>query len=228
MRFHNNDYLEKPYDDTDMTYDIDKHQYVLVYDYSKNETGIDLAELWGSPDNADGILGIISNVSYTVLSKYKDNTKYYERTLYWLTHSKKGRDFVKRLMLDMVRYNHEDGGMFIAYQTGINLQEMKDLQIQLHHAFSAVAEQIIEKYGQQARIETMNINNMTRFDTLEDLIAYMLSEGLITQEQHDLVEEITDIPYSYKYRTFVNAQEQYVCEDMLTFKKAMEKFGVEW
>lgn len=228
MRFYTNDYLAKPYNDTSMKYDIDKHQYILSYDYSKNETGIDLAELWVTKENAEGILMLISNVSYTVLSKYKDNTKYYERTLYWLSHSKKGRDFIKRLMLDMVRYNHEDGGMFIAYQTGINLQEMKDVQVQLHHAFSAVAEQIMEKYGQQARIELMNINIMTRFNTLEELLTYMVAQGFITQEIADTVEEITDIPYNYKYKTFINAQEQYVCEDMLTFKKAMERLGVDW
>lgn len=228
MRFYDNDYLTKPYNDEGMTYDVDKHQYVLVHDYSLNQTGVDLVELWGDSDNANGILKIISNVSYTALSQYKDNTKYYDRTLYWLSHSKKGRDFIKRLMLDMVRYNHEDGGLFIAYQTGINLQEMKDLQMELHHAYSAVAEQIMEKYGQQARVEVMNINSMARFENLDGLLAYMVFQNLITQEQADLVEEIKDIPYSYKYRTFINAQEQYVCEDMLTFKKAMEKFGVDW
>ncbi len=228
MRFYDNDFLVKPFNDDKMSYDIEKHQYILDLDYSLQETGVSLVELWGNNDNANGILMIISNVSYTILSKYKDNTKYYDRTLYWLSHSKKGRDFIKNLMLDMVRYNHEDGGMFIAYQTGINLQEMKDVQVQLHHAYSAIAEQIMEKYGQQARVELMNINTMSRFSNLNDLLTYMLSESLITQEQLDLVEEIKDIPYNYKYKVFINAQEQFVCEDTLTFKKAMEKFGVDW
>lgn len=221
-----NDFV-KPFDDEKMKYIFADHRYVLEIDHQQFETGINLSLVWGGIDNALLYLELVSDVCYTFVAKFKDS-KYFHRLLYYMAHSKEMRRAINELMLDTVRYNHEDGGFMIAYQSGVNLHEMKELRLKIENAVSVVGDKIVKNFGLQQRLNNFNINEMTYFEDLQEVLDYLFSQSLITEETYDFAEDINDIPYDYRYRVFVNPKGEYVYENMRTFENAMEQFGVEW
>jgi len=144
------DFLTRPYNDETLEYDYDTHQYYMTLDASFNNTGIDLVELWQGEENAQFYLKLISNVLYTVILRFKDE-KYREKTLYYLSHSKKARKALIKLIVDTVHYNHSGGGFMTAYQTGINLHEMKSLRIEPEQFVSPIANEIMKNNGLETR-----------------------------------------------------------------------------
>lgn len=222
-----NDDYTKPYDDEKMTYEFALHKYKLDLDHAQYHTGINLSLIWNGNDNANLYLEQIRDVVYTFILRYKDS-KYYTRMLYYLSHSESAREGLRQIMLDTVTYNYEDGGFKIAYQTGINLHEMKDIDIKIEEAVSVIAEEIMFNYGMKQRFQNINLNTFERFDLLEDLVDHMVDESLITAEQAEDIETLDDIPTSYKYRTFINYKLQYVIENLITFEEEMETYGDDW
>ena len=61
------------------------------------------------------------------------------------------RKAVEEIMIDTIIYNFEDGGFLVAYQTGVNLKEMKELPMKIEMAVSVVGENIVRKHGLQDR-----------------------------------------------------------------------------
>ena len=216
-----------PYDDDKLKYIYTNHRYVLELDNQASATGIDLVTLWQGNDNALMYLEMVSDVCYTYILRFKDS-KYFLRMLYYLSHSEEMRRALYEMMIDTVRYNHEDGGFMIAYQTGINLHEMKELRLKIENAVSVIGDQIIRNYGLQQRVNNINMNDMTYFDTLTGLTDYLVELGYITAEDADIVEEVNDLAYDYRYRCFVNTKGQYVYEDVLTFETALDGYGSDW
>lgn len=146
MAIPTNDFLEQPYSDERMDYDIDLHRYKLTVDRANWLTGLDLLEIWNGQDILDWYLEYVARVAYAYIYALKD-TKYKLRMEYYLSHSKYMREALEEFMVDIVAYNHEDGGFLVAYQTGINLKEMTELPMNIKNAVGVVGAKIAENYG---------------------------------------------------------------------------------
>jgi hypothetical protein len=221
-----NDYVA-PYDDSQMKYSLDRHYYIPELDYIEYETGINLSLIWQGIDNAKWYLDRVASVVHTYVLQFRD-TKFHTRLVYYLSHSEFARQALSKIFVDIVQYNHEDGGFLIAYQTGVNLHEMKDIEIKIKMAMSVIGDQIIKNLGLKQRYDNINRNTFTYYDTLEDLVEYLEDESIVTEEEAEEIEDVTDIPTSYLYRTFINTKGQYVYEDLRTFETAMLTYGVDW
>lgn len=227
MLTYKDDFLTVPYDDADMHYIKKKHQYVLELDKATYETAINLSLIWGGNDNAIWYLQKVSDVLYTYVLRYKDS-RYLTRMLYYMSHSKEMRRALFEIMIDVIEYNFEDGGFMIAYQTGVNLHEMKDIDIKIEMAVSRVADEMIKKFGLQQRFMNMSLNQFQKFDTFAELTAYLISEGYASEDDLEDLTETDEIPTNYKFRAFVNYKGEYVCENLVTFEDAMLTYGTAW
>lgn len=148
MAIPTNDFVTKPYKDDSMFYDVKLHQYVLDLDYAMFETGLgDLTIDLGGIDNAKWLLEWVSRTAYTYIRQFKDS-KFERRLSYYLSHSKQAREAIKRLMIDILFYTEQEGGLFMAYITGINLQEAKNMTtLSLKTAVGTIGDQIARNYG---------------------------------------------------------------------------------
>lgn len=142
------DFITRPFDDDKMYYDLDRHQYILQLDYAMHETGLgELIADMGDRDNAIWLLEWVSNTAYTYIRSFKDS-KFEKRLTYYMSHSKRMRDAIRRLMIDILFYTEQEGGLFMAYITGINLQEVKNLTtVTLKTAVGTIGDQIVRNYG---------------------------------------------------------------------------------
>ena len=140
------DRLLAPFDDDKMNYLTEYHRYELLPEMADFQTGLNLSELWQGNDNVLWYLSAISEVTYTILERLKD-AKYRERFQYYLSHSNKNREAIFKIMVDTIQYNFEDGGFLIAYQTGINLHEMKEIRMKPEFFLSPIAQEIIKNTG---------------------------------------------------------------------------------
>lgn len=138
------DFLAQPYNDEKMKYNYDLHAYMLDIDYAMTMTGLgDLINDMDGRENAEWLMEWISRVSYEYIRSFKD-AKFYNRLTYYLSHSKRARDILERFMLDILFYIEQEGGLFMAYVTGINLQEAKNItNISLKTAVGVIGDQII-------------------------------------------------------------------------------------
>ncbi len=146
------DFLNKPYDDGKLKYNYDLHQYILNVDNAMFETGMgDLVLDMQGVENVEWYLSWISRVTYDYIRSFKDS-KYYKRLDYFLSHSKEMRVAIERIMLDVLFYSEQEGGLFMAYITGINLQEAQNITtLKLKTVVGLIADQIIMNYGLKER-----------------------------------------------------------------------------
>ena len=142
-------FVTKPYEDDKMIYDVNLHQYILTYDYASEASG------WGSDmindldgeENVEWYLKQVSNVVYNYIRSMKDS-KFQNRLEYYLSHSERVRNDLMRLMVDIVIYNMQEGGMFMAYVTGVNLQEAQNItNIDIKTAVGILGDQLIRNHG---------------------------------------------------------------------------------
>ena len=149
------DRLNNPFNDDKMFYDYKDNRYVLQLDYAVEQTGqgdlvLELSSD-GTDDNAQWLMKQVSRVAYEYIRSFKD-AKFQDRLTYWLSHSKSAREAIRKLMLDMVTYTQQEGGLFTAYITGINLQEAKNItDISLKTAVGIIGHQIVMNYGLSER-----------------------------------------------------------------------------
>lgn len=143
-------FLAEPYNDNKMRYDFIKHLYVLEVDKVKAE-GIDLVRLWGSKENAEAILELLSTNIYAYILSYKDS-KYRDEMLYYLSHSSKVRSDIYEILIDGCWYLRQEAGMMIAYTHGINLLQSKEVKIGLENIVSIIGEQKIKNTDLANRI----------------------------------------------------------------------------
>lgn len=137
-----------PFDDEKMYYNYDLHQYVLQIEDAMFETGLgDLSLDMGGADNVKWLLEWVSRTVYTYIRSFKDS-KFERRLTYQLSHSKRLREAIRRLMLDVLFYTEQEGGLFMTYITGINLQEAKNMTtLSLKTAVGLMGDQIVKNYG---------------------------------------------------------------------------------
>ena len=109
-----------------MTYNKEKHRYVLDLDYAVYETGLaDLIEeisIDGTNDNALWLMDLVSHVCYEYIRSFKDS-RFDKRLTYYLAHSKSMRNAIKKLMVDtfiLTKVVYSQG-----YVAGINLQALR-------------------------------------------------------------------------------------------------------
>ena len=150
MAIPTHDFLSKPYDDEKMKYNYDSHRYELLLSNAYKVTGINLSMLWQGDDNAQGYLNMIADVADTFVSKFKDS-KYYNKMRYYISHSRQMREAMYELMIDTIRYNFRNGGFMVAYETGINLNEMKELRLKIENAMSVIGDQVAMKHDLKNR-----------------------------------------------------------------------------
>lgn len=146
------DYVE-PYNDSDMIYNYEEHRYVLTVDYIKNMVGEDEtlnAEL-DIEERAKIFTDFVSRATYDYIHSNKD-PKYYEKTLYYLSHSAMARETIKKVMIDVAYYTTVEGGYENSYLTGINLQENTQLKVELDTAVGVRGKNIIHFSGLGVRI----------------------------------------------------------------------------
>lgn len=221
MAIPNNDFIQVPYNDQDLIYDVVNHRYVATVDVVMRGSYVNLINDWGSEENAQSYLDLMSNVIYDViLSKKPSEQKLLMQ--YYLSHSKYARNEILNLFLDTVWYNRRDGGFMMAYNTGANLNQGKMIEFGIDKTLSPIAKQKITNSGFGTRYLNINLNIVNKFDTLDEVKDYLLDKDFITQDEYDEIKNINDVPKSNFYILYQNYTEQFVLEDLLTYKKIKE------
>lgn len=215
-----------PQPDDYMDYDYFTHQYIPRVEKLSSNIYLDLTTMWGSEENAQSYLDLLRKVVYDIILSFKDGTKYKNAMLYYLSHSKEAREWLWEIFSDTAWYNFRDGGFMLGYNSGANINLGKEIKFTIEQALSPVARQKIMNDEMGARIMKYTLNDFTYFDTLDELKAYMVSESLITSDESLLVLELSDMPKSYKYRVFINRENKYTIEDLLTYDKIIASMKI--
>jgi hypothetical protein len=124
--------FQNPYSDSDMTYDITSHRYILTEEFVRNQ-GIDLnliLETEMSPDPANVPALFLNRVSLLVYSNIYNYGRQFEDKQYLISCGSIYRDVIKEAMLERVMYIYNSGdlssksGALISQGTRV---EVKDL-----------------------------------------------------------------------------------------------------
>jgi hypothetical protein len=221
----NYDFIETPYEDSHMKYNIDFSRYILDIDHSKYALGSDeWVSKIGGIDNAKWTLDHMSKAIYEAFLFYKDS-KYYDKTLYYLAHSKRMREVVYKALVDILIYADQDGGLYTAYSTGLNFNEMAKFDMTLINYIGQMANVIIVNGGIAERLPKFDLDRLTtEYETREELIAYMEKQGYLTASEYE--DETTLIPNSPLYHITSDCYGKYIFYEFYQFD--ISKKGVEW
>jgi hypothetical protein len=142
------DFIVKPIQDTRATYDLKTRQYIVTEDFITNECGwASFTSDVGGRENGEWYRNLLSFNVYEYVRSFKD-AKFLNRLNYYLSHSVSAREDLLQVMRNVVAYNMQEGGMFMAYVTGINLQEAKNItNIAMKTVVGLVADQFIKNHG---------------------------------------------------------------------------------
>lgn len=174
------DFINAPYDDTYLIYNRVFHRYVINLNYFIEAIGDDtIITKLGGNDNAQWILDHTSEVTYSVIDSYTDS-KYRDKMRYYFSHSKRIREWLIKTMRDVLIYDDADGGVYTAYATGINFNEMKAFDMILTNYIGRMAQQIMINGGLAERIPRFDLDRVTsQFSNKHDLLEYMALKGYI-------------------------------------------------
>jgi hypothetical protein len=217
------DILEKPYDDNFMAYNYAENRYVPLVDGITSDSYVNLVVDWGTKENAQSYLDLVSRVVYEVALSFKDQ-KYRLKEAYYLSHSKEARELLMRLFSDTVWYNRRDGGFMMAYNSGANLNQGKLIEFGIDKAISPIAMQLIKNSILGTKYFTIDINTKVIYDTLAELLVALVVGGYITQAESDVVtasELLSDLPYNEAYEAFLLDSGKYLFTDLETLAKAV-------
>jgi hypothetical protein len=113
----------------------------------------------------------------------------------------------------------------LVYSSGINMEQMKEFKLDLERALSPVERAIIDNSFLGTRILETNFNMITKYDTFVALKDQMLTDTLITQDEYDNAESITDLMNVLKvrlrYRIYINEDLKYCLEDTKTYENVI-------
>ena len=213
------DYLSAPYQEPDMAgllYNKVESRYIPSIDFVSKNAYVNLIGVWGSEENAQSYLDLLSSVVYTYILSHYDN-KYRYQVLWFMAHSKQVRNALIQIFVNTVWYNHRDGGFMLVYSSGINMDQMKEFSLDLKRALSPVERQIIDNSFLGTRILETNYNEVVKYDTFELLLAGMVTSSAITQDEADDCEDIDDVldilKVRVRYRIYINEDLKYCLED---------------
>lgn len=210
------DYLEAPYTDDNMIYDKVESRYIATHDMVVKNGYINLLRALKTPEGVQSYLDLVSTAVYTYILSHYDN-KYRYAVLWYMAHSKQIRNALMQIYISSVWYNHRDGGFLVVYQSGINLDQMKDIKMDITKAFSPIERQIIDNSFLGTRILETNFNVINKYSTITLLKEAMVTQGIITQEEADACDsssELLAIPkVRARYRIYLNEDYDYCLED---------------
>ena len=222
-----NDFLERPYDDIYMKYNYEENRYVLTID-GANSSNMDIIYVMGDAETTNEYLDLLSRSLYTVFLSNKDS-KYHNKQLWVLSHSKTFRQAIYKIFLDAVWYNFRSGGFMTAYQTGINLNEMKQLDIKLDLVISIIGKTMAKNMGILERVPRYKITKSTYYDTIDDFKDGLVLLNIYTEEELENVTSIDEINSKNQYYLYYSIiKSKYVIEDNSYYEKQMALKGVEW
>lgn len=136
-----------PYNDTDMRYDYKDHRYILEVEYASWAVARNLVGKYGSVENVEALLETMARVVYEYVLSFK-KSEYKKKMTYYLSHSMEIRESIRKVMVDVLWYGFQEGGWAMAYVTGINLQEAKNIDnIKLKTAVGMVADAMVQSHG---------------------------------------------------------------------------------
>jgi len=218
------DFIEKPVDDTLMVYDYKENRFIALVDAIIKNSYVNLAIDWGNKTNAQSYLDLLSRVVYEVILSFKDQ-KYRNKMLYYLSHSLEARQVLLMIFSDTVWYNRRDGGFLMAYNSGANLNRGKLIEFGIDKTLSPIAKQMIKNTIFGTRRLTIDINTRITYDTLADLLVYLVAQSYITQDESDVVtesEDLDDLPFHEDYDVIILDNEKYLFTDLETLSKAVQ------
>ena len=218
------DKLTAPLVDKFMAYDFNEHRYIALVDGILKDAYVNLIIDWGTKENAQSYLDLVSRVIYEVILSYKDE-KYKNTMLYYMAHSKKMRREIQKIFNDSIWYNRRDGGFMMAYNTGANLNQGKLIEFGIDKAISSIAHQIIRNSPLGTRYMTVDINEKQTFASLTTLLAYLVSESIITSDESDVVtasEDLNDLPYTEDYQLITLENDRYLYTNIKSIKSYVE------
>jgi len=142
------DFINKPIQDARATYDFKTHQYVATESFITNECGwASFTSDVGGRENGEWYLKLLSFNVYEYIRSFKD-AKFLKRLNYYLSHSSTAREDIIQLMKNVIAYNLQEGGMFMAYVTGINLQEATNItNIHIKTLVGIIGHQFVINHG---------------------------------------------------------------------------------
>lgn len=215
------DYLDRPFVDEDMLYDIVESRYIPTSDFVLKNGYINLLTVWKTPEGVQSYLDLLSRVIQTYILSHYDN-KYRYVILWYMAHSKQIRNALMQIYASSVWYNHRDGGFLIAYSSGLNFDQMKEIKFDIKRVVSPVEAQIIDNSFLGTRILEINYNDITRFETYDLLKAKLVTLGVLTQNEANDCESIRDLnsfkKVRIRYRIYQNEKEDYCLEDTKTYE----------
>ena len=222
------DFLERPSLDKFMTYDNNEHRYVALVDGILKDAYVNLIIDWGTKENAQSYLDLVSRVIYEVILSFKDE-KYKNTMLYYMAHSKKMRREIQKIFYDAIWYNRRDGGFMMAYNSGANLNQGKMIEFGIDKAISSIAHQIIRNSPLGTRYMTVDINEKQIFASLATLLAFLVEEGTITSDESDVVtesEDLNDLPYTEDYQLITLENDRYLYTNIKSIKSYVESMFI--
>lgn len=221
------DFLIMPFNDNYMTYNIKEHRYVLTYD-GASKSNIELKEVMYSTEFVNSYLDLLSRTVYAIFSKNKDS-KYYDKQLWHLSHSRKNREAIKTIFMDLMWYNYTSGGFMTLYQSGINLNEMKQLNLTIEEGLSVISNQMANMFGINQRVLKNDITRIFEYDTFEQLKDKLLELDLYTLDELNEFKSIKDISNKGKYTFGYNELEfKYYIIDNGYWREQLELKGTDW
>lgn len=210
------DYLDIPYENEDLVYNKIESRYIATSDMVFKNGYINLLRTLGSKEGVESYLDLVSSAVYTYILSHYDN-KYRYVILWYMAHSKQIRNALMQIFVSSVWFNHRDGGFLLIYQSGINLDQMKDIKMDITKAFSPIERQLIDNSFLGTRILETNFNEVLKYDTIDDLKTYMVTNTIITQEEADDSDTTGDLmnitKVRIRYRIYLNEDLKYCLED---------------
>jgi hypothetical protein len=97
------------------------------------------------------------------------------------------------------------------------MDQMKEFKLDLDRALSPVERQIIDNSFLGTRILETNFNEVLKYDTIDDLKTYMVTNTIITQDEADDSDTTGDLmnitKVRIRYRIYLNEDLKYCLED---------------
>ena len=220
MSIPTNDFLTIPLTDDFLDYDFNESRYLAKVAGITKDSYVNLVIDWGTPENAQSYLDLLSRVVIETILSFKDE-KYKMPMLYYMSHSKKMRIELQKIFADSVWYNRRDGGFLMAYNSGANLNQGKMIEFGIDKALSSIAKQIIKNSPLGTRYMTVDINEKQIFSSLETLLSFLVSEGYISSDEKDVVtasEDLNDLPYTEDYQLVTLENDRYLFTNIKSIK----------
>jgi len=222
------DILTAPLVDKFMIYDFNEHRYIALVDGILKDAYVNLTVDWGTKENAQSYLDLVSRVIYETILSFKD-WKYKNTMLYYMAHSKKMRREIQKIFYDTIWYNRRDGGFMMAYNSGANLNQGKMIEFGIDKAISSIARQIVKNSPLGTRYMTVDINEKQVFASLATLLAYLVAQSIITSDESDVVtasEDLNDLPYTENYQLVTLENDRYLYTNIKSIKSYVENMYI--